>query len=126
MHISGKIVAWLIVLTAPAAIVLTAKLVKYRNDWSKEVVRYEQINATNAQHLADDRRKFSDLSHEWERVNLAWGIYWNKVATIPNPGTPKSLVADGMGTQRGSRRREGERPRWCTAFGCNPTAPSVT
>ena len=56
MHITGKILIWLIVLGAIVPLVLTSKAVTYRNSWTKQIEDLREKNEKKQQDIVPKAR----------------------------------------------------------------------
>ncbi len=91
MNIFGKILTWGVVLAACAAVVLTSKVVTYRNSWAKRIEELQKKNEDKAKSIAEKRRVLRERRGELSRVMLGWDRYWDGI----NTGVSVEKVADG-------------------------------
>ena len=102
MHTSGKVLAFLVVLLAITASVLTAKLVQVRNSWTaKSVASKNKFNDLNPK-VAALQTQIDSLNNEIFRSRELWGIVPLTAPTNvfnPNDGT----VQVGFGSDAGLR-----------------------
>ena len=102
MHTSGKVLAFLVVLLAITASVLTAKLVQVRNSWTaKSVASKNKFNDISPKIVAL-QAQIDSLNNELFRSRELWGSFFFPVQTEvlnPNDGT----VRVGVGSDNGVR-----------------------
>jgi hypothetical protein len=89
-----------------AAIVLTAKMVQYRNSWLQKITALEKSNVENAKQIEILETEVRRLGDEYARVMLGW----DKQFPAPGVGAPPLQVAQqqngglaitGVGTNLG-------------------------
>jgi hypothetical protein len=102
MHTSGKVLAFLVVLLAITASVLTAKLVQVRNSWTaKSVASKNKFNDISPKIVAL-QAQIDSLNNELFRSRELWGSFFFPVQTEvvnQNDGT----VRVGVGSDNGVR-----------------------
>ena len=86
MHILGKILIWLIVLGAVGPLVLTSKVISYRNSWTKQIKLLQESNEKKQQEVAERQKKLTELRNELSRTMLGWGHYWDGFQAGVNNG----------------------------------------
>jgi septal ring factor EnvC (AmiA/AmiB activator) len=86
MHIIGKILVWLIVLGAVGPLVLTSKVIAYRNSWTKQIETLQKSNEDKQKTLADRQKKLQELKNDLSRTTVAWGDYWSDLQGGANNG----------------------------------------
>jgi hypothetical protein len=58
MHVFGKILIWLTIPAAIAAIIFMSQMIGVRNDWAKKISALEKQNATDEQNLTGRMSRF--------------------------------------------------------------------
>ena len=104
MHILGKIFAWLIVLLAVAASVLTAGMLQVRNSWSKKVADLRVEAETNETQVSEKELRLRQLDQELARVMLGWNEYWSDVQVDvldQQAGSIRAAVGSDRGIKQG-------------------------
>ena len=102
MHTSGKVLAFLVVLLAVTASVLTAKLVQVRNSWTAKSVASKNKFIDLSPKVAALQAQIDSLNAELFRSRDLWGILPLTAQTAvlnPNDGT----VQVGFGSDAGLR-----------------------
>lgn len=99
MHISGKILAWMAVAGAAAAVVLTARTLELRGGWIQELEELQEQNQKNAQDIAATEKEVERLKRELNENLRRWGRYWTGVEI--NAGADGRLTSSTWGTNAG-------------------------
>lgn len=121
MHILGKIMIWLTVLAAVAAIYFSTRLLAVRNSWTQQVQKLKQENEANDKTLAQRQREVEELRHRLEHTMLAWGRYWSGVDAQP---TAQGTVEAGVGSNQGLAKDEAGTPPLIHSFVLNEDGSS--
>lgn len=104
MHISGKIVAWLLIPAILGAMVLSAKAVKVRNSWTAKYEKLRKEYADVAPKLDEARAALDHAQAEWHRATQTWGLYAQANTTVQNPAAGTLTV--GLGTSQGIKDKQ--------------------
>lgn len=99
MHISGKILAWFVVIGALAAIFMSAKALAIRNAWMEKAQKAEAEFIANEKQIAEKTTLRDNKRAELARTMLGWDRYWQDVPVNINPQT--GAMGIQMGTDRG-------------------------
>lgn len=81
MHLTGKILAWLLIPLILVGMVFTAKLVKVRNSWTAKLEKDKQEYAKLAPQVVDAQFALEKAQADWHRATEAWGNYFEKGVT---------------------------------------------
>ncbi len=92
MHLWGKIFTWMIIPAACAAIILTSKMVTYRNSWTKKIDELQKKNELQETDIAEAELKLRELRSSLARTLLGWDRVWHD--QVP----PISAAAQADGT----------------------------
>ncbi|MSR59325.1 MAG: hypothetical protein EXS05_17060 [Planctomycetaceae bacterium] len=76
MHISGKILAWLVVIGGMAAIFLSAQALAIRNGWMTQAQKNEAAFVANQQQIQIKTRELEAKRVELARTMLGWDRFW--------------------------------------------------
>lgn len=79
MHTFGKILIWLTIPAAIAAVVFMSRMIQVRNEWTKKVAALEADNEATEKNLADLRKEVADSTRELDILSFAWNQYWNDI-----------------------------------------------
>jgi hypothetical protein len=100
MHISGKILAWFVVIGGGAAIFLSAKTLAVRRGWMEQAQKNEAAFRQKQEQVATKTRQLSDARGNLARTMLGWDRYWADVTGIVNPqGGLQLSIGSGHGVQ---------------------------
>ncbi|QDT33102.1 hypothetical protein [Thalassoglobus polymorphus] len=103
MHISGKIALGLIVVVlAPAAILLTTMSLDIRSKWQAEVEQRQEKLTTSTDQLDKIRTKVANLEGEYQQKTFAWGEVWDAPQSVPLAG--QNGIQIGVGRSSGLGR----------------------
>jgi hypothetical protein len=89
MHITGKILAWMMLIAAIVALGLAAKLVDTRGRWMKDLQAIKKQNEQTADQLAAARLQRDQARENLEREMLRWNRIWTNV---DGSFSPQSLL----------------------------------
>lgn len=103
MHVLGKVFAWLLVLAAVGAVLLTGKFLQVRNSWAGKVHQLETQYATVGPDVEKKQNELNQLRSELSRTMLPWDRYWPNINTGVNDPAQGTLVAQ-VGTARQLRQ----------------------
>ena len=96
MHTLGKVFAFLVVVAAIAAAVLTSKLVVVRNSWTAKSVALRKKTTADIPKIEALELKIDGLKSEIFRSRELWGDFWGNVETrIMDPAQGILLVNIG-------------------------------
>ena len=102
MHISGKILTWLIVVLALVAIALTAKVYDVRNSWGRVIDTTSTANQKRAEDIESKARQVRELQAKYDAEMRNWGPHWFPVtATVGQDG---SVTLTNLGSDHGLGR----------------------
>ena len=101
MHYLGKILAFLVVFSAIAASLLTAKLIQVRNSWTAKAAAAKAKFVDTQPKIDALEVKIESLKNELFRSRELWGSFWQKVQTTVNPAD--GAVTIGIGSDVGVR-----------------------
>lgn len=79
MHVTGKILVFLVAVGAIGALVLSARLVDARGKWMNQLQEARKQNEANADKLAAARLARDQAREQLEREMLRWDRIWNNV-----------------------------------------------
>lgn len=79
MHISGRILAWMVVLCGIGSLILASKAAQVRWKWMERAQKLEQELASNEKLLAEKQAKRDAIRSELRRVMIPWDRYWGRV-----------------------------------------------
>ena len=102
MHISGKIAAFLVVVAALAASLLTSKLVLVRNSWTAKTMTSKTKFADLQPKIETLENQITALRNELFRSREMWGLFWNRVPTNVTNQADGTLQID-IGINNGVR-----------------------
>lgn len=104
MHTLGKVFAFLVVLAAIGAAVLTSKLTVVRNSWTSKSVALRKKTTADVAKIDALELKIDSLRAEVFRARNLWGDFWSNVQTniqvpdqgilLVNIGSRERLTAD--------------------------------
>ena len=76
MHILGKILTWMILVTAIPAVVLTARLLDIQNSWTQKVENLREKNAEKSNELIAEQKKLEALKNEVLRSSMGSDAFY--------------------------------------------------
>ena len=79
MSVLGKVLNWMVVPLAIAAIILTSQSVDIHHQWMRKVAERDKIIKDNADKIAARRADLAQVQAEYDRTMLGWGQYWTDV-----------------------------------------------
>ena len=104
MHTLGKVLAFLVVISAIFASVLTAKLVQVRNSWTAKAIASKAKFNDLKPKVEELERQIDAVKNEIFRSRDLWGSFWPVVQTrVTNPADGTLEV--NVGTQHGVREK---------------------
>lgn len=87
MHISGKILAFFVILLGGAAVVLTSQMLDYRHSWLKQVDANQKVLDKAKADTIEKRKELDRQLAEFDRVMLGWDTYINNATASGDPAT---------------------------------------
>ncbi len=87
MHISGKILAFFVIVLGGVAFVLTSQMLDFRHSWQKQVDANQKILDKAKADTADKRKELARQLAEYDRVMLGWDTYINNATASGDPAT---------------------------------------
>jgi hypothetical protein len=77
MHITGKLLGVVLIVTAAVGFVFAAHLVDVRGKWLDQYQKVKKSNEDTVPKLAEARREHDEARAELERESLRWEKFWN-------------------------------------------------
>lgn len=104
MHKSGIILAWLAILLATGATLLTSKLIQVRNSWARKAdsLRKEAVDLEPKVPAA--KTELTRLQNELQRVGHGWGTTYERNTQVVRPN--EGVVQAQLGTADGVRDKQ--------------------
>lgn len=103
MHLTGKILAWLLIPLILVGMVFTAKLIDIRNKWTAKLEGSKKDYAEVAPKVAEAQFALEKATANWHIATEAWGNYFEKnVATnVINPNGDLDVTIGGQYVKEG-------------------------
>jgi hypothetical protein len=92
MHIVGKILIFVLMVSAGFGFIIAARLVTKRGDWMKQVQEAKVRNEKSAQNLASAQQAFEEARANLEREMLRWDQYFSPVKGVFDSSN-KAIIA---------------------------------
>jgi hypothetical protein len=93
MHIVGKILILVLMVSAGFGFIIAARLVNTRGSWMKQIQEAKTRNETSAQNLATAQQNFEEARANLEREMLRWDRYFSPVNGIFDANS-KAIIAN--------------------------------
>jgi hypothetical protein len=93
MHVFGKILIWLTIPAAIAAIVFMSQMITLRNEWTKKVEQLEKDNLAEEKKLHELRKEVDEVKMEYDLLALSWNEYWPEIGINAAPGDGEGVEA---------------------------------
>lgn len=87
MHITGKILAFFVIVLGGAAFVLTTQMLDFRHSWLKQVDANQKVLVTAKAETVKKRNELADLVAQHDRVMYGWDVYFNNITASGDPNT---------------------------------------
>lgn len=91
----------LIVIGGIAGTILASKSFEVRRSWAKELEDLKVKNEANEVSLKNKKEENQELSSEYERVRVGYGIYWTDVETQVESQVDGLVRVNQLGTNQG-------------------------
>lgn len=109
MHITGKILAWFVVIVAGTGTFLMARQLQIRNSYTKTIGELKEKNEENAKRIDKKKRELAKLHEKYASVMAVWHKSWDKRTGQPyakypaaNPAlTHEKALMIGIGKNHG-------------------------
>lgn len=102
MHKSGVVLAWLVALTAVAAVIFTSKMLDVRGSWLRAVEKNKVQIQKNESEIESKEAESKSLQSELTRLMLGWNRYWDANVTVANQQTGEIEIDIGENQGLGS------------------------
>jgi hypothetical protein len=93
MHIVGKILILVLMVSAGFGFIIAARLVNTRGDWMKQIQAAKTRNEKSAQDLAAAQQSFEEARAHLEREMLRWDQYFSPVNGVFDSAS-KAIIAN--------------------------------
>lgn len=103
MHISGKVLMFLVIIAAGVAAVFSAKMVHVRNSWLKKADQAESTLVKNKIELAERTKVRNELRAELAREIRGWNQTWDALNMQQSAQGGGSLASTEVGTVNGMK-----------------------